>query len=192
MTDVELIAEVKQGSKASQEILVRRHYKLVYSFLYRMIGDQELAKDLTQEVFIKVLNNLEKYQPSSDFKSWLLTVASNHTKDYLRSKVHRERQHTYELTSQDMRTTKSVASIFEKNEKRKEIKAAIEALPEYQREAILLKYYNDLKISEIAEVTSASVPTVKSRLKQGLKKLKNYLKRGDHDEQQEHGKKSVR
>jgi RNA polymerase sigma factor (sigma-70 family) len=183
MTDLELIAEIKKGSRPSQEILVRRYYKLVYSFLYRMVGDKELAKDLTQETFIKLLNNIAKYQHSSDFKSWLLTIASNHAKDYLRSKANRERQHTYELYEQDTRTEKSVASIFEKNEKRKEMKQAIDELPDYQREAILLKYYNDMKISEIATITNASVPTVKSRLKQGLAKLEKYLKRGDMDEQ---------
>ncbi|WP_035423932.1 RNA polymerase sigma factor [Bacillus sp. UNC438CL73TsuS30] len=188
MTDLELIAEVKKGSRSSQEILVRRHYKLVYSFLYRMIGDKELAKDLTQETFIKLLNNITKFQPSSDFKSWLLTVASNHAKDFLKSKAHKESQNTYELyENDDMRTVKSVSSIFEKNEKRKEMKRALEALPDFQREAILLKYYNEMKISEIAAVTNASVPTVKSRLKQGLKKLEHYLKRGDLNEQHRNG-----
>lgn len=184
MTDLDLIAEIKKGSRASQEILIRRYYKLVYSFIYRMVGDKELAKDLTQETFIKLLNNIEKYQHSSDFKSWLLTVASNHAKDFLRSRANREHQHTYELYEQhDTRTEKSVSSIFEKNEKRKEIKEALGELPGYQREAILLKYYNDMKISEIATVTNTSIPTVKSRLKQGLAKLEKYLKRGDMNEQ---------
>ncbi len=188
MTDSKLIAEVKRGCMPSREILVRRHYKLVYSFLYRMLGDKELAKDLTQETFIKLLNNINKYHPSSDFKSWLLTVASNQAKDFLKSRAHKEHQHTYELQeNDDTRSVKSVSSIFEKNEKRKEIKRALGELPDYQREAILLKYYNDLKISEIAEITNASVPTVKSRLKQGLTKLGTYLKRGELDEQHGNG-----
>ncbi|WP_462412719.1 RNA polymerase sigma factor [Neobacillus sp. Marseille-QA0830] len=182
MTDYELIRDIKHGIVSSQEVLVRRHYKLVYSFLYRMTGDKELAKDLTQETFIKLLKNISKYQPSADFKSWLLTVASNHAKDYFKSRTHKDRQHTYELTDQDTRTEKDVPSIFEKNETRKEIKQALENLPSYQREAILLKYFNELKIAEIAAITNSSVPTVKSRLKQGLGKLKTYLYRGEQDE----------
>ncbi|MEH7073059.1 RNA polymerase sigma factor [Neobacillus drentensis] len=187
MTDLELVAEIKKGSRSSQEILVRRHYKLIYSFLYRMIGDKELAKDLTQETFIKLLNNISKYKPSSEFRSWMLTVASNHAKDLLKSKAYKDSRNTYGLNDNDSVTGKSVFSIFEKNEKRKEIKEALEELPDYQREAILFKYYHDLKISEIATVTNASVPTVKSRLNQGLKKLKIYLQRGEMDEENTNG-----
>ena len=182
MTDYELITEIKKGILSSREILVSRHYKLVYSFLYRMVGDKELAKDLTQETFIKLLKNIDKYQPSSDFKSWLLTIASNYAKDYLKSKAHKDRQHTYELTNLNHRSEKGVSSIFEKNERRKEIKRALDGLPSYQREAILLKYFNEMKISEIAAVTNTSVPTVKSRLKQGLGKLKTLLERGEQNE----------
>jgi RNA polymerase sigma factor (sigma-70 family) len=182
LTDYELISEIKKGSTASQEVLVRRHYKLVYSFIYRMTGDKELAMDLTQETFIKLLKNIGKYQPSAEFKSWLLTVASNHTKDYLKSKAFNEKKNTYELTDQDSRTDRSISSILERNEKRKEIKQALDSLPSYQRETILLKYFNDMKISEIAAVTNTSVPTVKSRLKQGLEKLKSHFMRGEQDE----------
>jgi RNA polymerase sigma-70 factor (ECF subfamily) len=183
MTDAELIAEANKGSQASQEILVRRHYKLVFSFLYRMTGEKELAMDLTQETFIKTLNQISKYKQTSDFKSWLLTVAANHAKDYLKSRSHKDSRNTYELLEKDMKSGKSVASIFEKNEKRKEVKEALMSLPDFQREAILLKYYNDMRIADIASVTNASVPTVKSRLKQGLGKLKLYLNRGERDEE---------
>jgi RNA polymerase sigma factor (sigma-70 family) len=182
MTDQDIIIDSKKGSRSAQEILVRRHYKLVFSFLYRMIGDKELAKDLTQETFIKVMKNLSKYKPTSDFKSWLLTVAANNAKDYLKSKAHRENRNTYEVIESEMRITNSVSSIFEKNEKRKEIRKALLGLPDFQREAILLKYYNEMKISEIASITNSSVPTVKSRLRQGLEKLKLQLTRGEKDE----------
>jgi RNA polymerase sigma factor (sigma-70 family) len=182
MTDQELISDSLRGSRSSQEILVRRHYKLVFSFLYRMTGDKELAMDLTQETFIKVLNHLSKYRGSADFKSWILTIASNHAKDFFKSKAHQNSRNTYELHDRDAKTEKSVSSIFERNEKRKEIKEALDGLPDFQREAILLKYYNDMKISEIARVTNATESTVKSRLKQGLGKLKSYLNRGETDE----------
>jgi RNA polymerase sigma factor (sigma-70 family) len=187
MTDYDLIDDSKRGSRSAQELLVRRHYKLVYSFLYRMTGDKEMAKDLTQETFIKILNNISKYKSSSNFKSWLLTVASNLAKDFLKSKAHKESRNTYELYEHHLRTEKSVSFIFEKNEKRKEIKVALEGLPDFQREVILLKYYNDMKISEIAIITNASVPTVKSRLRQGLDKLKSYLKRSEVDERNSNG-----
>ncbi|RSD26831.1 RNA polymerase sigma factor [Mesobacillus subterraneus] len=187
MTDQELIAEILRGSRSSQEVLVRRHYKLVYSFIYRMTGEKEIALDLTQEVFIKILNNLGKYKGSGEFKSWCLTIASNHAKDYFKSKAHQNSRHTYELHEHDAKTDKSVSSIFEKNEKRKEIKEALDILPDFQREAILLKYYNDMKISEIARVTNATESTVKSRLKQGLGKLKLYLDRSEMDERHTNG-----
>ncbi|WP_262676253.1 RNA polymerase sigma factor [Paenibacillus sp. J5C2022] len=188
-TDEELIEEIQAGSEAAMEVLVRRHYNQVYSYLYRRTGDKQLSGDLTQEVFVKMMNGLSRYANtgSGSFTAWLFTIAINRCRDYYRSSEFRQQAATYEFTeeiaSKDERS--SVPSIFDKKEKRKEIREAILSLPETQCEAIVLKYYHDMKIRDIAVLTETGESTVKSRLRQGLAKLKSALQRRDFlDERQ--------
>ncbi|MDP5274142.1 RNA polymerase sigma factor [Chengkuizengella axinellae] len=176
-TDHELIQEIQGGSDAATEVLVKKYYNIIYAFIYRKTGDKHLAYDLTQEVFIKMMKNIPSYSTKKgNFKSWLFTIAVNHCRDYFKSKSFRTASKIDELDDQIPSDSRDIHYIFENKEKRKEIKQAIDELPDYQKEAILLKYYHDLKIKEIAKITDANESTVKSRLKQGLSKLKSSLK----------------
>ncbi|OEH94245.1 RNA polymerase subunit sigma [Bacillus solimangrovi] len=176
LTDKELVQEIQSGNQEAMEVLVKRHYKTVYAFVYRKIGDKHTSYDLTQEVFIKMMKNINSYTQKAAFQTWLLTIAVNHCRDYFRSKAFQQSSKTDEFEeSFNTSSHDDIAFIFEKNENRQKIKNAISELPEYQSEAILLKYFHDLKIKEIAEVTNSNVSTVKSRLKQGLAKLRMIL-----------------
>lgn len=181
-TDQQLIDEIKNGSQSATEVLTRRYYKMVYSFIYRMTQDKELSYDLTQEVMIKMLRNLSHYHSKGDFRNWLLTVASNHSKDYFKSKAYKNKTSEYEWLDNVSSETETVSYIFEKNEKRKVIKQALDQLPSIQKEAIVLKYFHDKKIIEIAEIMNTNDSTIKSRLKQGMDKLKKLLNRSDEVE----------
>lgn len=181
-TDQQLIDEIKNGSQSATEVLTRRYYKMVYSFIYRMTQDKELSYDLTQEVMIKMLRNLSQYHSKGDFRNWLLTVASNHSKDYFKSKAYKNKTSEYEWLDNVSSESETVSYIFEKNEKRKVIKQALDQLPSIQKEAIVLKYFHDKKIIEIAEIMNTNDSTIKSRLKQGMDKLKKLLNRSDEVE----------
>lgn len=86
-SDEKLIKELIKGNESAMEILVKRYYDLVYSFIYRNTSDYNTAYDITQDVFIKMMKNIDKYQiENGKFKSWLLKIAVNTTKDYFRSK----------------------------------------------------------------------------------------------------------
>ncbi|MEI5907944.1 RNA polymerase sigma factor [Bacillus spongiae] len=175
-TDEELIKEIQSGDQASMEVLVERHYKTVYAFVYRRVGDKHTAYDLTQEVFIKMMKALPSFSFKATFPTWLLTIAVNHCRDYFRSKAYQQFTQTDEYEERlNVNRKEDVYATFEKNEKRQQMKELIYELPDYQSEAIILKYYHDLKISEIAKVTNTNASTVKSRLKQGLAKLKKTL-----------------
>lgn len=181
--DEELIEEILKGSQAAMEVLTRKHYKPIYAFVYRKLGDKETAYDLTQEIFIKVIQRIDSYTNKGQFKSWLYTIAVNHCRDYWKSTAFRQTSQQVELLETLESDQKSVPYIFERKETREQVKAAIHSLPDYQREALILKYYHHMKIKEIAAVTESSIPTVKSRLKQGIGKLASMLKRGEEDEQ---------
>jgi RNA polymerase sigma factor (sigma-70 family) len=187
-TDQQLIDEIKDGSQSATEVLTRRYYKMVYSFIYRMTHDKELSYDLTQEVMIKMLAKLSHYHAKGEFRNWLLTVASNHCKDYFKSKSYKHKTSEYEWLDNVSSDSETVSYIFEKNEKRKVIKQALDQLPSIQKEAIVLKYFHDKKIIEIAEIMNTNDSTIKSRLKQGMDKLKKLLNRSDEVENQQQSK----
>ncbi len=181
--DKQLIKEILDGSQAAMEVLIRRYYKSIYAFVYRKVGDKPTALDLTQEIFIKIVQRIQSYSHKAEFKSWIYTIAINHCRDYWRSADYRHTSQQMNLLDSMESEQKSIPYIFERKETREQIKAAINSLPHYQKEALVLKYYHHLKIKEIAEVTNSNVPTVKSRLKQGLGKLAEMLEGGGKNEQ---------
>lgn len=171
-----LIKEIQKGNEAAMELLVSKNYHMVQAFIYRMIGDYNLSYDLTQEVFIKMLTNLPRYQRTdAGFETWLLTIASNHCKDYFRTNSYRQRKENANIDDLEIESNDSIVDVLERNEKRKEVKKAVEDLPYLQREAIILKYFHELRIHEISSITGENENTIKSRLFQGMKNLRKAM-----------------
>lgn len=188
--EIELIKQIQNGNEHASEILVRQYYKMVYSFLYRKINNKELAMDLTQETFIKMLKNIKKFDQKGNFKNWLLTIASNLSKDYFKSKTFKEETQTTTINEEITKSENNVLYIFEKDEKRNNIKEALESLSSNQKEAIILKYYHDMKIKDIAKVQDTNESTIKTRLKGGLEKIKLFVNRGDETDEKKAFRKS--
>jgi RNA polymerase sigma-70 factor (ECF subfamily) len=175
-TDEKLIKETLKGNESAMEILVKRHYDLVYSYIYRTTNDYNIAYDITQDVFIKMMKNIDKYNlQNGKFKNWLLKIAVNTTKDYFKSKTYKQRIESYDIENHQIEDKSNVIDIVSKKEEAIKIKEAVENLPSLQREAIFLKYYNDLKIKEISYITGDNENTIKSRLFNGIKNLKKLL-----------------
>ncbi|MFB4169605.1 RNA polymerase sigma factor [Virgibacillus sp. JSM 102003] len=179
--DQELIDSIINGNENAMEILTRKYYPNIFSFVYRKMGDKEVAYDLTQEIFIKMIKKIHTYSSKSTFKGWLYTIAANTCKDYWRSLNFKNLSKQSALPG-NLKSKFNISHILERNEKREEINTAINNLPDYQKEAIILKYFHDLKIKEIAKITGSTIPTVKSRLKQGLGKLAKVLDGGVNHE----------
>lgn len=186
-TDEKLIKEILKGNESAMEILVKRHYDLVHSYIYRSTSDYNIAYDITQDVFIKMMKNIDKYNlENGKFQSWLLTIAVNTTKDYFRSKTYKQRIENYDIENHQIQDSSNVIDIISKKEEAIKIKEAVAKLPSLQREAILLKYYNDLKIKEISSITGDNENTIKSRLFNGIKNLKKLLGGDIFEEKSQH------
>ena len=137
-----------------------------------MNGDANTAADITQEVFLKLLENIRSVRLLGKFQNYLLTIAVNTCSNYFK------KAKPIYTDLESLEITDGTDSSFEKmikDENKLEVRRAIDALPDYQKEVIILRFYHELKIREIAKITQTSVPTVKSRLQQGLKKLQRYL-----------------
>ncbi|MEG1408820.1 MAG: RNA polymerase sigma factor [Terrisporobacter sp.] len=186
-TDENLIKEILKGNESAMEILVKRYYDLVHSYIYRTTNDYNIAYDITQDVFIKMMKNLDKYNLNDGkFKNWLLKIAVNTTKDYFKSKTYKQRIENYDIENHQIEDKFNVIDIISKKEESIKIKEAVENLPSLQREAIFLKYYNDLKIKEISKITGDKESTIKSRLFNGIKNLKKLLGGDLFEEESQH------
>ena len=165
----ELLREIKSGNRLAMDELIRRHYQSIFSYFYKNTRDYQQSRDLTQEVFIKAAANIHKYHPWHEFRCWLFAIASNHLKNYWRSLA--ARPETEEL-SED---TPSGEDMESRAVTRAAVSQAVASLPAEQKEVIILHYYEDIPVSEIARITKSKESTVKGRLRYGLAKLKEML-----------------
>lgn len=184
-TDEDLIEEIKNGSQAAMEVLVKKYYKNIFAYVYRKLGDYHLAYDMTQEVFIKMMKSIHDFKHKGQFKHWLFKIAVNQCRDYFRSSKFKQRRDEREFVNSVKDKKEDVWDLLSKKIESEKVKEAVLQLPDYQREPIILRFYQDLKIKEIAYITDSKEATVKSRLKQGIEKLKKNFKGGSEDGEQE-------
>ena len=176
--DNELVFEVLQGSRSSFEILIERYQKKIYGMILQMTDDREMAKDLTQDVFVKAYLSLPKFNFKFRFFSWLYRIALNETLNGLKSRRRYESlDKAVNIAAED--TDSSGTS----NESR-HIKMALRDLKSSYRSLILLKYYFGLSYEEISETLGISLNKVKDRLFNARLSLRTALddkKFFDHD-----------
>jgi RNA polymerase sigma-70 factor (ECF subfamily) len=173
-SDEQLARGVQAGRANDLARLVERHHGPLLGFLYRLTGgDRPLAEDLAQESFLRLLRHIQQFEPSRPFKPWLYAIAVNAARDHFKSA--------------DARRTESLADDFDAPdpsspadtalaaEQWQQVADAVRALPLHQREVVLLRYADDLPLSQIAEVLNIPVGTVKSRLSLALGRLRAML-----------------
>lgn len=175
--DYILIRRIQNGDPEAFETLVRKYYQNIYQFCVRRCnGDTALAADLTQDTFLKLIEHIQQYRLTGKFINFLLTIAVNICNNHFKKK-------SPDIV--DMDTLSAVPSNLNiseevlRQEDAKIIQQAIDRLPDMQKEVVILRFYHDRKLKEIAAITGVSLPTAKSRLKQGLDKLKRYLDKED-------------
>jgi RNA polymerase sigma-70 factor, ECF subfamily len=186
LPDPAVVEQARRGSEAAYRELLTRYERPVFSLIFRMVRDREMAEDLAQETFIKVLNNLDRYSPEFKFSSWLFKIANNLTIDHLR----RRRVETISIegapdavTSESARAT-SIAVVsqdespleeLESRELGTAIERAIGKLrPEY-RACIMLRHVEDKSYEEIAEIVKLPLGTVKTYIHRARHELRAAL-----------------
>lgn len=182
--DVRLMALTGKGDTVAFERLVERHQTLVAGTVARMLGNNAEVEDIAQQVFVRVWKSANRYVPRAKFTTWLLKIARNLVFNELRR---RKRHTTVALSSEpggeemplrDERGQTPDAALLE-SELNGAIESAIQALPETQRMAVILRRYEELSYEDIAEVLEQTVPAVKSLLfrarTQMRERLKSYL-----------------
>jgi len=197
-TDLQLIEEsiyLTQG-RSSFNILIERHARSVYFFVFRLVGNKEDSEDISQETFIKAWQKLSKFDTEKSFKTWLFSIAKNTAVDKLRKKksisfsslnisnnldsdVSSGGSNTgtiADFESNIMDTEDLPDEIFAKKEAEENLRKALEKLSESQRLLIYLHVNEELTFEEIAEITENPMNTVKSQYRRAIIKLKTLLK----------------
>jgi RNA polymerase sigma-70 factor (ECF subfamily) len=185
-TDHDLVAWALEGYEPSYGELVHRYERPVFSLIYRMVRDRELAEDLAQDTFVKVLNALDRYNPTYKFSSWIFKIANNATIDHLR----RKELDTLSLDGAPEATTpdqieatalqlgsrdESPLEVVEARELGGQIEQAIAQLrPEYQS-CIILRHVEGRPYEEIAEILDLPLGTVKTYIHRARNELKELL-----------------
>ena len=172
-----LIRRIQNGDLEAFETLVRKHYQNIYQFCVRRCnGDTALAADLTQDSFLKLVEHIQQYKLTGKFINFLLTIAVNTCNNHFK-------RNSPDIVDMDtlsvLSDSQNISEGILRQEDARIIQQAIDRLPDMQKEVVILRFYHDKRLKEIAAITGVSLPTAKSRLKQGLDKLKRYLDKED-------------
>jgi len=179
-----LMTRIVKGDEDAFETLVNRHQTSVLNLIYRFIGDRTQAKDLAQEVFIRVWQSAKSYQPKAKFTTWIYKITTNLCLNEIKS-ARRRRWFPFHRSNEDnegsIEETFSDGSptaedLLLERERSRQISGALHSLPENQRMALILKRYDDLPYQEIARVMGCSVSAVESLLVRAKRTLQEKLK----------------
>lgn len=179
--DSELIAQYRNGSEPAFDLLVDRYQKKIYTTIFLIVKDQEIAEDLLQDVFVKVVNtiNSDKYNEEGKFQPWVMRIAHNLAIDYFR-KAKRYPTILMEDGSNIFNSLKFSEETVEDRQVRDEnidlLKRLIEELPESQKEVLVMRYYVDMSFQEIADQTGVSINTALGRMRYALIHLRKKMK----------------
>lgn len=176
-SDETLAQQAQQGQTDSLRQLVERHHSSLVGYLYRMVnGDRPLAEDLAQESFLRMVRNLAQYEYPKRFKTWLYAIATNQVRDYYRRAEMRHTQSMPEKLILPQTGSLSPEAVTIQQDETRRALAALADLPDKQREAIVLFYYEEMSLAEVAEVLAIPVGTVKSRLSVGIGRLRQTIR----------------
>lgn len=180
LTDEELVSLYTKGNNNAFDTLLKRYESKVFSYFLYSVKNQELAEDLFQDVFIKMIVRLKngKYTESGKFSSWMMRIVHNHLIDYYRTSV-ADKVLSNDATETDLYSKADIAM----NENREqemidrqtleEVRSLIALLPESQREVLLMRVYEELSFKEIAQKTNCSINTALGRMRYAILNLRH-------------------
>jgi RNA polymerase sigma-70 factor (ECF subfamily) len=183
LSSEDLMARIAKGDEDAFEILVTRHQTSVLNLIYRFIGDRTQAKDLAQEVFIRVWQAAKSYKPEAKFTTWIYRITANLCFNELKSARRKkwlqflrpEGDHEVQTEEDFPDSSPSPEDLLLAKERSRQISDALQRLPGNQRMALILKRYDDLSYEEIARIMDCSVSAVESLLVRAKRTLQEKL-----------------
>ena len=181
LSDYELLNNYISGNEISINILLDRHRKRIFDYIYMMVKNQDVADDIFQETLIKVVRFVRegRYTENGKFLSWVLRIAHNQVIDYFRQKKQRnnisEGDAGYDLLNHPKFSDRTVEERLITDQIEADVRKLIDFLPSEQKEVVLMRYYMGLSFKEIAEQTNVSINTALGRTRYALINLRKLI-----------------
>lgn len=155
-------------------LILKTYQERVYWHVRKMVIDHDDAADLTQEVFVKVWTNLHKFREDSSLFTWIYRIATNESLNFLQKK---KRRHMLRLSdvSTELATKIDESNLISGDEIQLKLQKALLKLPDKQRAVFNMKYYDEMKFTEIADITGTSVGALKASYHIAVKKIETML-----------------
>ncbi|HIU39511.1 MAG TPA: sigma-70 family RNA polymerase sigma factor [Candidatus Limisoma intestinavium] len=178
LTDEQLVCLYAEGENTAFDVLLQRHQNRIFSYIYNIVKDKDLADDLFQETFVKaiVTINQGRYTENGKFPAWITRIAHNLIIDYYRQEKAQaqlscdnddinilNRKELSEETIEDAIVRRQILS---------DVKLLVQELPESQKEVLEMRYYMDMSFKEIAEATGVSINTALGRMRYAILNLR--------------------
>ena len=181
LTDNELIARYMEGDESALKTLIQRHEKKVFSYIMLSVKNRELAEDIFQDTFIKVINTLRSgnYKEEGKFIQWVMRIANNLKIDYFRKQQHMpvfEGNGDFDIFDLINGSDPSAEQKLITEQIYAEITSLVKLLPEEQREVLEMRIYQDISFKDIAEITNVSINTALGRMRYALINLRKIIK----------------
>jgi RNA polymerase sigma-70 factor (ECF subfamily) len=180
LEEQQIISAVLGGDADAYAMLVKRYQQPIFNMIYRMTGSPEDAADLAQDAFIKAYEQLYRFREGKKFFPWLYTIALNHTRNFLR-----KNKTTRTVAIEDCELHTNSDHVAQEEDRMcaqldsQRIQGALARLPWEYREAVILRYREELPMEDIATALSISLSGAKMRVHRGLKKLREILETND-------------
>lgn len=180
LDDKKLIMLYLQGEEKAFETLLNRHKNKIYTSIYLFVKNRDLAEDLFQEVFIKIIDTLRKgkYNHEGKFLQWAMRISYNMCVDHFRREKRRTKvsqSETFDifdvLESKDPNMEKKMIN----NQLYSKVRKLVDALPPEQREVVILRHYADMSFKEISQLTSVSINTALGRMRYALINMRKMM-----------------
>src|SRR5947209_12388119 len=177
LADEELMQLVRRGEPRAFEVLYDRHSGVAFSLAYRMVGTRAAAEDVVQEAFLAFWRANERYDRArGSVRTWILGIVHNRAIDALRrATVHDRRKVSDEGIEERFAAGERTDVEVARRDEAREVRSALEALPDEQVRVIELAYFGGFSHSEIAAMLDAPIGTVKGRMRLGLAKMRDQL-----------------
>ncbi|MBN1939949.1 MAG: RNA polymerase sigma factor [Candidatus Aminicenantes bacterium] len=177
-TDNELMAEVKNGDLEKLAVLYEKYNRPLFAFFYKMTSDSQASEDLVHVVFCKVLSYRDRFRENEGtFAVWLFQIARNARIDHYHKEKHL--RNAADVDGLEVKSEADTAGDYERSEKARRMREALNVLTEAQRETLILSRFNGLGYEEIARIMNCRVGTIKARVFRAMETLRQSF--GDRE-----------